>query len=258
MDYTEKVALAGVFKGKQNSDWTPTFHIFELKGIQMEMCLVPPGSFLMGNDDYETQRPVHLQTLTEPYWISVHPITTAQWRIGVENSKSVIIAPEWVYWYNKDSKGDYPVVGVTWYQCVKFLEWLGTEWRLPTEMEWEYSARGPDNLVYSFGNDFQPHLVNYVPNSYNILATIGGRPKGASWVGAQDLSCFISEWTSSLYQSYPYYIDDGRENITLDAQRVLRGGAWSNSRSLARAAFRTSSYPSEHNWYTGFRCVRSV
>jgi formylglycine-generating enzyme required for sulfatase activity len=255
MDENEKTALARAFRGNQNSDWTPIFHTFEVHGIQMEMCLVPPGSFQMGSEEHDNEKPIHPQTVTQPYWIGVHPVTNARWRIAVENSNGLVKVPEWANWYNDNGKAQHPVVGITWYQCVDFLKWLGAAWCLPTEPEWEFAARGLDNLVYPFGNDFKPDLVVYRENSNNSTGAVGAKPQGASWVGAQDMSGNVWEWMSSIYETYPYKADVAHENISSDAARVLRGGSWHNNPFDARAAYRSDFDPFSRFNSVGFRCV---
>jgi formylglycine-generating enzyme required for sulfatase activity len=251
------VALAQAFKSKHNSDWTPIFHTFEVHGIPMEMCLVPPGSFMMGSDEHDNEKPIHQQTVTQPYWIGVHPVTNAQWRIAVEASNGKATVPKWADWYNDEAKTNHSVVGVTWYQCWEFLKWLGADWRLPTEPEWEYAARGFDNLVYPFGNEFQQDLVVYSTNSNKSTANVGGRPQNASWVGAQDMSGGVWEWMSSIYAGYPYKADDAHEDIDSKAARVLRGGSWHNLPYRARAAYRHNLMPIRRQYSVGFRCVYS-
>jgi formylglycine-generating enzyme required for sulfatase activity len=258
MGYAEKVALARAFKGKRNSDWKPIFQTFEIKGLQMEMCLVPPGSFMMGSEDYDREKPIHPQTLTQPYWMGVHPVTNDQWRTAVANSNGAVKVPESAESYNDNSKAQHPVVRVTWNQCVDFLKWLGSEWRLPIEPEWEFAARGLDNLIYPFGNEFKQDLVVYSENSNKSTAAVNGRPQSASWVGAQDLSGNVWEWVSSIYEKYPYKADDGRENMGSDAARGWRGGSWGYSPDDVRAASRYNQHPSVRSHRIGFRCVCSA
>jgi len=255
MDYHEKVALARAFTGKHTSDWTTIFQTFEMQGIQMEMCLVPPGSFQMGSDEYENEKPVHPQTLTQPYWLGVHPVTNAQWHIAVAASNGKVTVPKWADWYNENAKTNHPVVGMTWYQCIDFLNWLGAEWRLPTEPEWEYAARGPDNLIYPFGNEFRKDLVVYSTNSNKSSAAVGGRPQGVSWVGAQDVSGGVWEWVSSIYTEYPYKADDVHENMGSKAARVLRGGSCHTLPNRARTAYRHNLLPIRKQYSVGLRCV---
>jgi formylglycine-generating enzyme required for sulfatase activity len=249
------IEIARTFKGTKNRDWKPVFQTFEVKSIKFEMCLVPPGKFMMGSNDYDSQKPIHLQMLTKPYWIGVHPVTNAQWRSAVERSKGEVKVPEWADWYNDNSKSNHPVVGVSWYQCMEFLKWLGADWCLPTEPQWEYAARGLDNLVYPFGNGFKPDLVVYAKNSNKSTAAIGGRPKGASWVGAQDLSGNVLEWMANDFKAYPYKADDGRENVSSDSAKGLRGGSWDLNPNRLYTAFRAPNRPSGTDYAFGFRCV---
>lgn len=245
--------IARAFKGKRNSDWTPIIQTFTVHGIDFEMCLVPPGSFQMGSEDGgNDEKPVHTQTFTEPFWIGLHPVTNAQWRAAVANSGGAVEEPNLTGWYNEKAKDQHPVVGVTWHQCIAFANWLG--WRLPSEREWEYAARGLDNLVYPFGNDFQPDLVVYAGNSNYRTAAVGGRPNDASWVGAQDMSGNVWEWIMSAYAAYPYTLDVEDVDKT-NVRRVLRGGSWDGSSHGARAAYR-DPYPDLRYLNHGVRLCR--
>ena len=256
LTYDQQIELARNFKGTKNSDWTPIFRTFTARGIEFEMCLVPVGSFMMGSIDHA--KPVHQQSIEEPYWIAVYPVTNAQWRQAVVTRRGAVKVPEWTGWYEDNSKQDHPVVAVTWHQCHDFVNWLGDGWQMPSELRWEYAARGLDNLIYPFGNEFMPDLVVYRENSNESTAAIGGRPKGASWIGAQDMSGQVWEWQLSEYRDYPYVADDGRENISPDKGCVLRGGGWYvNDTSGLRAANRGFWYPDVSLNSLGFRCARS-
>lgn len=246
--------IAHNFKGKHNADWSPIIQTFEVKGLSLDMCLVPVGSFLMGSNDIsDREKPVHQQIVKEPYWIGLYPITNAQWRFAVKNSKGTVKLPYGEGWYKDKGKDNHPVVGVSWKQCQEFVKWLGTDWQLPTEVQWEYAARGLDNLVYPFGNEFKPDLVVYDQNSNKSTAAIAGRPGGTSWIGAQDMAGNVSEWNSTLYQPYPYKADDGRENLSTGSRRVLRGGSWGLAYGNARPSYRLSS--NDYKYLFGFRVV---
>ncbi|TVR19435.1 MAG: hypothetical protein EA396_12540, partial [Anaerolineaceae bacterium] len=161
----------------RNDDWTPVERDFD--GITMVQ--VPAGCFMMGYDGEGGE-----QCFDEPFWIDKYPVTNRQY--GSSG-----------FW----SGDDLPRESVNWFDARDFCEARGG--RLPTEAEWEYSARGPDGWIYPWGNEF---FANNVVNSGGRTADVGSRPGGVSWVGALDMSGNVWEWTSSLFEPYPYDADD--------------------------------------------------
>ena len=253
-----------------NDDWTP--YIEEFDGV--EMALVPAGCFQMGStgeqvDDaiqrcerlrgagncersqYEDEQPVEMVCFAEPFWIDRYEVTNAQYGSSGEWS------------------GDrLPREFVNWADAVAHCASRGA--RLPAEAEWEYAARGPDGLVFPWGDRFKGSLLNScdrscewnltgagVDDGYPDTAPVGSYPGGASWVGALDLSGNVWEWTSSIYRPYPA---DGRavDGSADGDRRVLRGGSWYHSGSdLLRSAARYPVSPDYADYVTGFRCVAS-
>ena len=121
----------------------------------------------------------------------------------------------------------------------------------------EYAARGPDALIYPWGNTFDGSKVVYQTNQ---TADVGSKPDGASWVGALDMSGNVEQWVSTLYKPYPYRKDDGRESHTDTASlRAVRGSLWKSAdKDNLRAAARSGLAPSFGiRFYSGFRCARS-
>lgn len=105
------------------------------------------------------------------------------------------------------------------------------------------------------GNDFIADKVVYSGNSGGQPWDVTSKPEGASWIGACHLSGNVWEWSSSLYESYPYVETDGREDLTVDGRRVLRGGSWFNLQDFLRAAFRNRNSPRGRNVDLGFWLV---
>ncbi len=240
--------------GGSNADWTPYEQDFD--GIPM--MLVGAGCFEMGNNDsYSDERPVHEICFDEPFWIDKTEVNQADFArlSGVQAGSFRFYGP------------NRPVESITWYEARNFCEIR--DGRLPTEAEWEYAARGPDNLIYPWGNEFIAENVIYESSPNSQTALVGSRPSGASWVGGLDMSSNVWEWTLSEYRAYPYDAVDGRENISSDSQRVLRGGSlWGDFLIEMRASNRYRSTPSRGRlssppgggleWidFFGFRCMR--
>ena len=216
------------FSGRRIEDWQPVFETFKVKEITLEMCLVPPGRFLMGSDDpdYPAEHPAHSQLIDTPYWVGIYPITNAQWRTAVTASNGLIDDPQSSDRYAVQEYANHPVGGVSWQQCQSFVSWLGPEWKLPTEREWEYAARGPNSLIFPWGNEFIEDNVLYYRNHDYCTEPVGQRPRGASWTGAHDMSGNVWEWTTTVLRQYPYSPHDGREDPESELSRVIKGGWW--------------------------------
>jgi formylglycine-generating enzyme required for sulfatase activity len=255
------------------------------------MVYVPAGKFLMGSTPqqvedafqerkkkdkdaqkawYEDQLPQHEQTIARGFWLDLTPVTNEAYArfvaAGGYQNRAYWTEAGWG-WIQKDKitgPVDYenftspqqPRVGVTWVEAWAYAQWRGG--RLPTEAEWEWAARGPENRIYPWGNTFDASGLIYRDNSGGTTAAVGEgiRKAGASWAGVLDMSGNVWEWCSSLYQPYPYRADDGREDgLDGSNRRVLRGGSWYIDRVLARAAFRYYFHPGYRLNNFGFRLV---
>jgi len=237
----EQLALTPV---TTNTDWNPIERNFK----SVAMVLVPAGCFMMGpempREGYEEL--MHKQCLEMPFWIDKYEVTNAQFKAfnGVAFSAS-----QWT--------GDNrPRELISWAEARDFCAARGS--RLPTEREWEYAARGPDNLEYPWGREWNGNNAVWSGNSNGQTANVRSHPAGVSWVGAMDLSGNVWEWMSSLSQAYPYVAEDGREDYfnTLYI-RVLRGGSWNYDSAQLTSFLRWNNTALSTN-DIGFRCARDI
>ena len=244
---------------EDNDAWEPIIRDFD--GV--DMALVPVGCFEMGSEDgQDDEQPVATICIEEPFWMDVTEVTNGAYG-GAATYPS--------YCLERSSEDDQPRVCVDWYAAIAHCEERGG--RLPTEAEWEYAARGPNNLVYPWGNAYDAALVigeDDPTYGDTMTAPVGSRPEGASWVGALDMAGNVWEWVSTIYDSYegnyeltgefPYPYDplDGREDANRTAVlRVLRGGSFFITTYNLRSAYRNWLNPTIADNSLGFRCARS-
>lgn len=233
-----------------------------------EMILIPGGEFTLGRDDgQENEAPRHSFYL-EPFYIDRYPVTQSEYHSFVQATGHPIpyYELEWLetdeYNWDPDShtppsdKLDHPVVMVSWKDAQAYSTWA--QKRLPTEAEWERTARGHDGRRWPWGNEFKREYSNTQGLGIGrTTAVYRFSPCGNSPEGVSDLIGNVWEWTSSLYMPYPYDDQDGREDLAAKAWRVLRGGSWRNDLTRANS---TARLDGDFLFYTnvGFRCAVSA
>lgn len=241
------------------------------------LCDVPAGAFLMGSDPSQDpqasdeEKPQHWVTLSA-YQLARFPVTVAEYacfvRAGHAEPQRYEYAPANVVvdWATQMRRLDHPVVCVSWHDAVAYAAWLATAtgqlWRLPSEAEWEKTARWDPaqgrSRIYPWGDTFDQNRANTSESGLGTTTPVGSYPTGASPCGAQDLAGNVWEWTSSLYGPYPYNPGDGRERADAPGSRVLRGGTWFYAAGRARAAYRIWHAPTDFVATGGFRLARAV
>jgi formylglycine-generating enzyme required for sulfatase activity len=195
------------------------------------------------------------------FYIATYPLTNALYQLFVD-AVGYIPPSGWREGRYPELLADHPVVNVSWHDALAYCRWLTAEtgqvYRLPTEAEWEKAARGTDARPYPWGYEFDKARCNTGEGGIGYTTPVHAYPGGASPYGVMDLVGNVWEWCSSLFSDYPYAVGDGREDLSADGWRVLRGGSWLDLEWGARAARRLSALPDSVSHNTGFRMVREV
>ncbi|MDR3328980.1 MAG: formylglycine-generating enzyme family protein [Prevotellaceae bacterium] len=223
-----------------------------------EMVQVADGTFLMGctseqgDDCYGSEKPPHSVTVGG-FKIGKYEVTQAQWLAVMGSWPDSSSAPSPFL----GAGDDYPAYGVSWKDAQKFIAKLnqltGKRYRLPTEAEWEYAARGGSGAPatkYS-GSDAIGDVAWHSGNSGSKAHAVGA--KVANELGIYDMSGNVWEWCSDWYGSYGSAAQSNPTGASAGATRVLRGGSWSPGDANCRVADRAHDSPGYRSSAVGFR-----
>jgi formylglycine-generating enzyme required for sulfatase activity len=247
---------------------------------------VPAGTFTMGTDaaaiadltaagpppwvveELPSEQPAHDVNLTHGYWIDADEVTNAAFAAFTAAggyTDEALWSDAGRTWLSHRVAGNLPLtcVGddpslprlcVTWFEAEAYATWRGG--RLPTEAEWEFAARGPNDRVYPWGGTFDAAKADVVDSVGTV--PVGGYPAGASWVGALDMAGNAMEWVAdwldpTWYARSPTDDPTGPDTGTI---KVEKGGWWGSNAFVARAAYRHyEDPPTYQDHHIGFRVV---
>ena len=218
--------------------------------VQFTMIRVDGGTFQMGatseqgSDAYDSEKPAHSVTLS-PYYIGETEVTQALWEAVMGNNPSHF-------------KGmDKPVEQVSWNDCQEFIRKLnaatGLQFRLPTEAEWEYAARGGNKsrgYKYSGSNNLDD-VAWYGSNSSSSTHDV--KTKQPNELGIYDMSGNVWEWCQDWYGSYSAGSQTNPTGASSGSYRVSRGGSWFDFAGLCRVARRSLFTPGSRYNNLGLR-----
>lgn len=262
--------------------------------FEPQMIIIPAGPFLMGTpenrvediialgfkqEQVEREVPQH-RVILRAYAIGRYPVTNAEFGRFIEDS-GYEIPKFWTdsgwrvkerngwrlprYWENNRWNGaSKPVVGISWYEAVAYCKWLSAKsskaYRLPSEAEWEKAARGTDGRVYPWGDNWDTSRCNNRESGPGCTTLVGQYPLGDSPYGVSDMVGQVWEWCSSQFVKHPYILEDDRDNLEGESDRVLRGGSWWNHNPAGhcRCSYRNWTGPQYRHYRRGFRCVREL
>jgi formylglycine-generating enzyme required for sulfatase activity len=235
-----------------------------------EMVVVPAGAFWMGSPDgtkgaaeegrYDNEGPLHTVTISDTFAVAKKDVTFAEWDACANVGGCAKDIEDF-----GAGRGDHPVVGVTFDDAQRYAAWLslmtGRTYRLLSEAEWEYCARAGTQTAYPWGDEVgmsnancngcrspwdakhTSRVASFAPNAFSLYDMIGN----------------VAQWTDDCYH-YQFAADapaDGRPWISKECgTRVIRGGSWSDSPKIVRAAKRGSGTPGSRGGNLGFRVAR--
>lgn len=223
---------------------------FTVNGVTFKMIYVEGGTFQMGatpeqgSEAFSYEKPVHSVTLS-CYHIGETPVTQALWEAVMGSNPSKF-------------KGDnLPVETVSWNDCQEFIQKLnqltGKKFRLPTEAEWEYAARGgKHHSPYKYAGSNSIYEVAWYDDNSGF-GTYPVKTKKPNALGIYDMSGNVWEWCQDWYGAYSGSAQTDPKGPASGSYRVPRGGSWCSSAGYCRVSTRNSSHPDDRNSIYGFR-----
>ena len=213
------------------------------------------GTFAMGSNDENSEKPVHQVTI-KPFAIGKFPVSIQEWNACATAKACGFVA---------SGKDDAPVTNVSWTDAKQYVAWLaettGKPYRLPTEAEWEYAARGGTQTKYWWGDQFQPGAAN-CKNCTDIAATEQPIKVGSlkpNPFGLYDMGGGVDQWVEDCWhKNYQGAPADGSAWVeTQCPSHVMRSGSWRTDASYVRPSNR-DSYDTNVRYPThGFRVALS-
>lgn len=227
--------------------------VFNVGGVEFKMVYVEGGTFMMGatdeqgSDAFKNEKPAH-KVILSSYFIGETVVTQALWEAVMGNNLSHLLMDD-----------NLPVNKVSWYDVQEFMKKLnvltGHTFRLPTEAEWEYAARGgrkSEGYFYS-GSDNVDEVAWYYKNS--VLRRHPVKSKMANELGLYDMSGNVWEWCSDWYGMYGSTAQIDPTGPDKGSSRVDRGGGCGSKAYSCCVFERRSTKPEDSNRNLGFRLV---
>lgn len=232
---------------------------FTVSGVKFRMVKVHKGTFSMGSTVDSNEKPVHSVTFSNSYLIGETEVTQELWLAVMGENPS---------YFSGDKK---PVEKVSWNDCQSFITKLnaktGRNFRLPTEAEWEFAARGGNlskKYTYSGSNTIDDVAWYYVNSSENLSSSDANygthevKTKQPNELGIYDMSGNVWEWCQDWYSSsYSSGSQTDPTGPTSGSYRVRRGGGWNVDATYCRVAYRHYSTPTNSYYCSGFRLALS-
>jgi formylglycine-generating enzyme required for sulfatase activity len=253
-------------------------------GMVIGLSRIPAGEFIMGGKTGAVdEQPMTIVEIERPFWMGTMEVGLEQYLQFNPHHKNRVYDLHYkdqsIPGYDMD-KPDLPAIRVSWNEAMAFCVWLtektGRNVSLPTEAQWEWACRAGTATPFSYGSvdaDFASY-ANLADASIRQLKLKGwdyelkdarfndqvlhldniASRESNSW-GLRNMHGNVTEWTRSAYITYPYLSEDGRNNVTNQQKRVVRGGSWYDRPMRATSYFRLAYQPWQRVFNVGFRVV---
>lgn len=229
--------------------------VFNVKGVEFKMIRVEGGEFMMGataeqgDDAYDWEKPAHKVSL-DSYYIGETQVTLALWEAVMGYSPYFL------------EKCNSPMKYISWNDCLEFVKQLNQltckQFRLPTEAEWEYAARGGNrSRGYKYaGSNNLSEVAWYADNSGDQSHPVA--QKQANELGLYDMSGNVWEWCNDWFGNYSNSPQHNPQGVTSGDRRVLRGGSYIPIAVRCRVSYRYCNDPVDCSGCGGMRLALSL
>jgi serine/threonine-protein kinase len=244
------VVIAVIIKSKTSTGDGGTQHTEkQVTGTPPNMVRVKGGTFKMGTDDRAIKAggPAHDAPVGD-FYLDKFEVTCEEYQRFVRDTQHPP-PTDWPEGKLDPHKAELPVVNVSWFDAKAYAEWAGK--RLPSEKEWEYAARGSEDRLYPWGNEWSPDCSNSAEDQIKQPVAVGSYKRGVSWCNVYDLAGNVAEWVADDFAPYP-----GSQSPPEPGFKVFRGGAFNTHKDQLIMTRRWWDYPDTKLNFLGFRCAK--
>lgn len=225
---------------------------------QEDMVMIPAGEFVRGYDGGGFDEKPQSRIRLDAYWVDRYEVTYGAYMAFVDATGHRKPISRYVKNFEKLSALTQPAVYVSWEDADEYCRYRSA--RLPTEAEWEKAARGPNGLLWPWGNQDKPGAANTGnPDPFEFPTPAASFPQDKSPYGVYDLAGNAMEWVSDWYQEDAYATSSANPTGPSNGSyKVIKGASWGTVGKETRLTVRLKMVPDFRDTTIGFRCAKSI